>query len=237
MGAAAFATTHWSLVLTAQEDSPAAEEALETLCRAYWKPLYAFVRREGLSREDARDLTQGFFALILERRDLDNVRKEKGRFRSYLLTALKHFLTDEWRRTMTIKRGQGRKPISLEEIELEEQIEREAHDRITPELIYERQWASTLLGGVLGQLKDEYRAAGNLEIFEALKELLPGEPGTPSQAEIAKQFGMTANAVRQAFHRFRHRYQLLLREEIAHTVANPGEVEDELRHLISVIRT
>ena len=234
-GPAAFATTRWSVVLAAQQESPHAEEALETLCRAYWKPLYAFVRRQGLNRDDARDLTQGFFALLLERRDLDAVRKEKGRFRSYLLTAFKHFLTDKWRRTMAIKRGQGQKPIPLDEMGIEERIELEAADQMTPELIYERRWATTVLERVLDRLNGEYRAAGNDRLFDALKQLLPDEPGAPAQADIAQQLEMTENAVRQAFFRFRQRYQSLLREEIAHTVASPSEVEVELRHLISVV--
>lgn len=231
----AFVTTRWSVVLAAQQESPHAEEALETLCRAYWKPLYAFVRRQGLSRDDARDLTQGFFALLLERRDLDAVRKEKGRFRSYLLTALKNFITDEWRRAMAIKRGKGQKPIPLDEMGAEERIEMGAADRMTPELIYERRWASNVLERVLSRLKEEYRAAGNAALFDALKQLLPDEPGAPSQADIARQLAMAENAVRQAFYRFRQRYQSLLRAEIAHTVASPSEVEDELRHLISVV--
>jgi RNA polymerase sigma-70 factor (ECF subfamily) len=235
VGAGAFVTTRWSVVLAAQQESPQAEEALETLCRAYWKPLYAFVRRQGLNRDDARDLTQGFFALLLERRDLDAVRKEKGHFRSYLLTALKNFMTDEWRRAMAIKRGKGQKPIPLDEMSVEERVEMKPADWVTPELIYERRWASTVLERVLGRLKEEYRAAGNAGVFDALKQLLPDEPGAPSQADIAKQLGMTGNAVRQAFYRFRQRYQSLLREEIAHTVASPNEVEDELRYLISVV--
>jgi RNA polymerase sigma-70 factor (ECF subfamily) len=234
-GAAPFVTTHWSVVLAAQAESPLAEKALETLCRTYWRPLYAFVRRQGLGGEDARDLTQGFFALLIERRDLDAVRKEKGRFRSYLLTAFKHFLTDEWRRSMAIKRGKGQKPISLDQMS-EDQIQLESVDQMSPELIYERQWASTVLERVLHRLKDEYQAAGNARLFDALKQLLPDEPGAPSQSEIAEQLGMNANAVRQAFFRFRRRYQALLRDEIAQTVANAAEVEDELRHLISVIR-
>jgi RNA polymerase sigma factor (sigma-70 family) len=233
---ATFVTTHWSVVLAAQQESPTGEEALETLCRTYWKPLYTFVRRQGLNREDARDLTQGFFALLLERRDLDAVRKEKGRFRSYLLTAFKHFQIDEWRRAAAIKRGKGQQPIPLDEMRAEERIEVQADDRMTPELIYERHWASTVLEKVLSRLKDEYRMAGNAPVFDALKQLLPDEPGAPSQAEIARHLGMTSNAVRQAFYRFRQRYQSILREEIAHTVASPGDVEDELRHLISIVR-
>lgn len=235
-GAAPFVTTHWSIVLAAQEESPLAEKALETLCRTYWRPLYAFVRQQGLNAEDARDMTQGFFALLLERRDLDAVRKEKGRFRSYLLTACKHFLTDEWRRAMAIKRGKGQKPISLDDMSREDRVELEGIDQTSPELIYERKWASTVLERVLHRLREEYGAAGNARLFDALKQLLPDEPGGPSQAQIAEQFEMNTNAVRQAFYRFRHRYQALLRDEIAQTVATPAEVEDELRHLIAVVR-
>ncbi|HEY2801328.1 MAG TPA: sigma-70 family RNA polymerase sigma factor [Chthoniobacterales bacterium] len=234
-GPAAFATTRWSVVLAAQDESPAAAAALETLCRTYWKPLYAFVRREGANRDDARDLTQGFFALLLERRDLEAVRKEKGRFRSYLLTAFKHFQTDEWRRAVAIKRGKAQKPIPLHEMGAEDRIG-QAADWMTPELIYERQWASTVLERVLSRLKEEYHATGKARVFDALKQLLPDEPGAPSQTEIGEQLGLNPNAVRQAFFRFRQRYQALLREEIAQTVASPSEVEDELRYLISVIR-
>ena len=234
-GAVAFATTHWSVVLTAQGESPAAHEALEKLCRTYWRPIFAFLRRQGFRPEEAEDLTQGFFAQLLERRSLNAVRKEKGRLRSYLLGALKYFLADEQRRAMAIKRGKGQRLIPLEELRAGERIDMEPADPVTPEMIYERQWASTLLERVLSRLKDEYRAAGNATLFDSLKQLLPDEPGSPSQAEIAAHLGMTENAVRQAFHRFRQRYQSLLREEIAHTVATPGDIEDELRHLIAVL--
>jgi RNA polymerase sigma-70 factor (ECF subfamily) len=234
-GAVAFATTHWSVVLTAQGESPAAQDALETLCRTYWRPIYSFLRRQGAGTEDAEDLTQGFFAQLLERKRFDAVRKEKGRLRSYLLGALKYFLADEQRRAMAIKRGKGQRLIPLEELRAGEGIEMEPADPVTPEMIYERRWASTVLELVLSRLKDEYRAAGNSALFDSLKELLPDEPGAPSQADIATRLGITENAVRQAFHRFRQRYQLLMREEIAHTVATSGDIEDELRHLISVL--
>ena len=234
-GAAVFATTHWSVVLQAQGESPEAEEALEKLCRVYWRPIFSFLRRQGIGREEAEDLTQGFFASLLEHRNLDAVRKEKGRLRSYLLGALKYFLGDERRRAMAIKRGKGEQLIALEGLRTDERFEVEAADPVTPELIYERQWASTLLEQVLGRLKDEFCAAGKPALFDSLKKLLPDEPGAPSQAEIAAQLGMKENAVRQAFHRFRQRYQSLIREEIAHTVATPGDIEDELRHLISVV--
>jgi RNA polymerase sigma factor (sigma-70 family) len=233
---AVFTTTHWSVVLEAQGESPAAQEALEKLCRIYWKPLYWFVRRQGVSPEDAQDLAQGFFALLLERRDLRTVRKEKGRLRSYLLTALKHFVADERRRAMAIKRGKGERLIPLEELRAEEQSGMESADPLTAERIYERRWASTLLDRVLSRLEDKYRARGNAALFDSLNQLLGDEPRAPSQADIATQLGMTENAVSQAFHRFRQSYQSLLREEIAHTVATPGDIENELRYLIAVIR-
>jgi RNA polymerase sigma factor (sigma-70 family) len=222
-------------VLEAQGDSPAAREALERLCRIYWRPIYSFVRRHGIGPEEAEDLTQGFFALLLERKDLNTVRKEKGRLRSYLITSLKNFLADESRHAMAIKRGKGQRLIPLEGLSVDERFQMEPTDPVTAEQIYERRWASTVLEHVLGRLKHEYRAAGHAALFDSLKQLLPDEPGAPSQLDIASQLGMTQNALRQAFHRFRRRYQLLLREEIAHTVATPRDIEDELRHLISVV--
>ena len=233
---AAFTTTHWSVVLEAQGESPAAKEALEKLCRIYWRPIYSFVQRQGVTPEEAEDITQGFFASLFERGSLSAVRKEKGRLRSYLLGALKYFLADEQRRAMAIKRGKGQRLVPLEELRAENRVEMEPSDPVT-EQIYERRWASTMLERVLNLLKDQYRAGGNTALFDSLKQLLPDEPDAPSQADIAAQLGMTENAVRQAFHRFRQRYQELLREEIAHTVATPGDIEDELRHLIAVVRT
>jgi RNA polymerase sigma-70 factor (ECF subfamily) len=235
--AAAFTTTHWSVVLEAQSESPAAQESLEKLCRVYWPHIYSFVRRQGAGPEEAQDLTQGFFALLLERRDLRTVRKEKGRLRSYLLTALKHFLVDEHRREMAIKRGKGQRLIPLEELRAEERGDMEPTDPLTADRIYERRWASTLLDRVLSRLEDQYRARGNAALFDSFNQLLADEPGAPSQADIAAQLGMTENAVSQAFHRFRQSYQSLLREEIANTVATPGDIEEELRYLIAVIRS
>jgi RNA polymerase sigma factor (sigma-70 family) len=231
-----FVTTRWSVVLTAQGESPAADEALEKLCRTYWWPLYGFVRREDYSPEEAQDLTQGFFAQLLERRDLDAVRQEKGRLRSYLLTALKHFIANARRRAMTIKRGEGRALVSLEELLAREHAELEPADTLTAERIYERRWASTLLDQVLKRLREEYRLAGNAALFERLEQMLADEPDRPSQAQVGQNLGMTENAVAQAFHRFRQRYRELLREEIADTVAAPGDVQDELRHLVTVLR-
>ena len=233
---ATFSTTNWSVVLEAQGQSPAAQEALEKLCRTYWRPVYSFVRREGTGPEEAEDLTQSFFALLLERRNFDAVRKEKGRLRSYLLTSLKHFLVSEHRRTITAKRGKGQQPVPLEELAGGARAELEPADHLSADRIYERRWALTLMEQVLRRLREEYAMAGNSELFDLLKQLLPDEPGAPSRAEIAAQLGMTENAVRQALHRFRQRYQLLLRDEIAHTVAMASDIEDELRHLISVLR-
>ena len=235
-GPAAFITTHWSVVLEAQGESPAAQEALERLCRIYWRPIYSFVRREGAGAEEAQDLTQGFFALLLERRDLRTVRKEKGRLRSYLLSALKHFMVDEHRRAVAIKRGKGEQLIPLEELRTEEGSCMEPTDPLTAERIYERRWASTLLDRVLRRLEDTYRKRDNAALFDSFNQLLADDPGAPSQADIAAQLGMTENAVSQAFHRFRQNYQSLLREEIANTVATPGDIENELRYLIAVIR-
>jgi len=234
-GAAVFATTHWSMVLEAQGESPAAHDALEELCRTYWRPVYAFLRRQGVGPEEAEDITQGFFAQLLERRKFSSLRKEKGRLRSFLLGALKYFLADERRRAMAIKRGKGQRLIPLERLRVDERIEMEPSDPVTAEMIYERRWALTVLENVLSRLKDEYQTAGNAALFDLLKQLLPDEPGSPSQADIAARLGMTENAIRQAFYRFRQRYQSLLREEIAHTVATPGDIEDELRHLIAVL--
>ena len=235
-GPVAFTTTHWSIVLEAQAESPAAQEALEKLCRTYWRPIYGFVRRHGAGAEDAEDLTQGFFALLLERKDLNTVRKEKGRLRSYLLTSVRNFLADEARHAMAVKRGKGQRLIPLEEIRGPESIDIERSDRLTADQIYERRWAFTLLEQVMARLREEYRCAGNVRFFDQMKKMLMDEPDRPSQAQVATEFDMTENAVKQAFYRFRQRYQALLREEIAHTVAMPGDIEDELRHLISVVR-
>jgi len=236
-GRAIFSTTNWSVVLEAQGQSPAAQEALEKLCQTYWRPVYSFIRREGTGHEEAEDLTQAFFALLLQRRNFADVRKEKGRLRSYLLTSLKHFLVSQHRRAVTVKRGKGQQPVPLEELAAIGRADIEPANHLSADRIYERRWALTLMEQVLRRLRDEYVMAGNTELFDLLKQLLPDEPGAPSRAEIALQLGMTDNALRQAFHRFRQRYQLLLREEIGHTVAVASDVKDELRHLITVLRT
>ncbi len=225
------------MVLTAQDQTPEADAALEKLCRIYWWPLYGFVRRQGYGPEEAQDLTQGFFALLLERRDFDAVRREKGRLRSYLLVSLKNFVGKARRRELALKRGEGRSLVPLDELLARERAGLEPADTLSADKVYERRWALTLLEQVLNRLEEEYRAAGNELLFECLNELLADEPAAPSQADIAKKLGMTENAVKQAFHRLRQRYRKLLHEEIAHTVAVPGDIDDELRHFISALQT
>jgi DNA-directed RNA polymerase specialized sigma24 family protein len=233
---AAFTTTHWSVVLEAQGPTPAAQAALDKLCSTYWRPIYGFVRRHGTDAEEAKDLTQGFFALLLERRDLDAVRKEKGRLRSYLLTSLKHFLTSERNRAMAIKRGAGQRLIPLDDLREGERAGFEPPDTVTADQIYERRWALSVLDQVMGRLGEEYRAAGNVQLFDRLQKSLTDEPDRPSPADTAREFGMTESALRQASYRLRQRYRQLLREEIAHTVLAAGDIENELRHLVTVLR-
>jgi RNA polymerase sigma factor (sigma-70 family) len=231
-----FTTTHWSVVLQAQGSTPAAQEALERLCQTYWRPIYGFVRRQGIGPEEAKDLTQGFFALLLERRDLNAVRQEKGRLRSYLLTSLKHFLTNERNRAMAIKRGAGQQLIPIEHLRERERIGFEHTETLPADQIYESRWALSVLDRVLARLREEYRAAGNVRLFDRLQTSLTNEPNRLSPSETAHQFGMTEAAVRQASYRLRQRYRQVLREEIAHTVMLPADIDDELRHLIAVLR-
>jgi DNA-directed RNA polymerase specialized sigma24 family protein len=236
-GGIAFTTTHWSVVLEAQGESPAAHAALENLCRTYWRPIYGFVRRQGAQPEEAKDLTQGFFALILERKDFQSVRQEKGRLRSFLLASLKHFMANERRDAATIKRGGGRTLIPLEGNETDNAIDFDRTDTLSADLIYDRRWAFTVLDRVFARLREESQKSANAPLLEKLNTLLSDEPDRPSQAVIAREFGMTENAIKQAFHRLRQRYRQLLHEEVAHTVATPAEIEDELRYLISALRS
>ena len=237
IGPAAFVTTHWSVVLQAQDESPAAQEALEDLCRTYWRPIYAFVRREGARPEEAKDTTQGFFALILERKDFQSVRQEKGRLRSFLLASLKHFMANERRDAAAIKRGGGRTLIPLDGIADDDSTDFDRSEMLSADLLYDRKWAFTVLDRVFARLREESQVSANTPLLDRLNTLLSDEPDRPSQAEIAHEFGMTENAVKQAFHRLRQRYRQLLREEVAHTVATPAEIEDELRHLIVALRS
>ncbi len=236
-GAIAFTTTHWSVVLEAKGPTPVAQAALERLCRTYWRPIYGFVRRQGIDPEEAKDLTQGFFALILERKDFQSVRQEKGRLRSFVLASVKHFMANERRDAATIKRGGGRTLIPLDWIESEDSTEFDRSDMLSADLLYDRRWAFTVLDRVFARLREESQASANAPLLERLNTWLSDEPDRPSQAEIAREFGMSENAVKQAFHRLRQRYRQVLREEVAHTVATPAEIEEELRHLIAALRS
>ena len=230
-----FATTHWSVVLAAaNQESPEGAAALEKLCRTYWYPLYAYVRRSGHSPEDAQDLTQAFFACLLARDSLAQVRPQKGKFRSFLLTALRHFLSDQWSQARAVKRGGRVEVLSWDALEAEGRYRLEPVERLDAERIYERRWAMTLLEQALNRLRDESTAAGKTELFEALESLVAGESDI-SCGDVAVKLGLTESAVKSSLHRLRERYRALVREEIAHTVAEPAEIEAEVRYLITVV--
>jgi RNA polymerase sigma-70 factor (ECF subfamily) len=236
LGTATFATTHWSVVLAAQAaHTPHAAEALEKLCQTYWYPLYAFVRRQGCSPEDAQDLTQSFFAHLLRKDFLSRVGPEKGRFRSFLLACLKHFLADEWEKARTAKRGGDRREPWLDLARAEERYHLEACVEADAESLYERRWALDLLDRVLDRLRHEAVSSGRAAMFEQLQGCLLGERPTDPYAQVGARLGMTETAVKVTVHRLRQRYRDLLREEIAHTVTRPEEIDEELRHLFEVV--
>lgn len=232
-GRSAFASTHWSVVLAAgKTDSPQAEEALAKLCAIYWFPLYAFVRRRGYSPPDAEDLTQEFFARLISKDSLGEVTREGGRFRSFLLTALKNFLANDWNRSRAQKRGGETKLVSWDELDAERRYSLEPAERITPEDLFDRRWALTILGEVMRKLEREYSAAGKADLFAQLQPCLAGGRNGVSPEEIGARHETSAGAVRVAVHRLRRRYGELLREEIAQTVDSMDEVDAEIRHLI-----
>ena len=231
-----FATTHWSVVLAAKRgDSAEAATAMESLCGTYWYPLYAHIRRSGNTHEEARDLTQAFFADLLGRDFLKNVASEKGRFRSFLLACLNHFLSDERDRAQAIKRGRDQQTIPLDADLAETRYREEPADELTPEVTYERRWAITLLGRARIRLAGEYAAAGKTDLLHRLEEFPLGERGESSFRDCAVRLGLTESALKSAVHRMRQRYRDLVREEVAHTVDAPCEVEEEIRHLIAVM--
>jgi RNA polymerase sigma-70 factor (ECF subfamily) len=231
-----FATTHWSVVqLAARNDTTRAQRALSALCEAYWYPLYAYVRRQGRSPHDAQDLTQEFFARLLESNSLANLNPARGRFRAWLLASLKHFLANEWDRARAAKRGGGQKIISLDETEAEERYKLEPPDELSADKIFERRWAMTLLDSVLVKLRAEYVGDDKQRLFDALKPCLAGSREAQPYAEIARELGMSEGAVKVAVHRFRQRYRELLRSEIAQTVSSAAEVDEEIRYLFSVL--
>ncbi len=231
-----FATTHWSVVLAAGHgDSPQALEALETLCRTYWYPLYVYIRRRGHGPEDAQDLTQEFFLRLLKRNYPAQADQARGRFRSFLLLTLNHFLSDEQERATAQKRGGGQVFVALDEQAPEDRYRLEPADELDPEKAFERRWAQTVLDQALARLRSEYATAGEAALYEVLKTFEPGEQNPLSYAEAARRLGVTESAVKSLIHRLRQRHRQLVREEIAHTVSTAAEVDEELRHLIAVI--
>jgi len=231
-----FTTTHWSVVLSARKrKSPQSERALAALCETYWFPLYAYVRRSGYSSHDAQDLTQDFFAQLLEKDFLKDVDHRRGKFRSFLLAALKHYLGHQRERARAKKRGGGRAPFSLDFNDAENRYHLEPQDPATPERLYQRRWALTLLDRVVGRLEDENVRAGKAETFAGLKEFLTAGRESRPYGRVAESLGTTEGAVKVAVHRLRRRYRELLKEEIAQTVADPAEIDDELRELFAAV--
>jgi RNA polymerase sigma factor (sigma-70 family) len=231
-----FASTHWSVVLAAKNgDSTTASEALEKLCRTYWPPLYAFIRREGYDDTEAKDLTQEFFLKLIERDYLQHLRHQRGRFRSFMLTLLKHFLLEQRGKANAQKRGGGKTPISLDQIAEEGSYLAEPVDHFSPDQVFERRWAQTVFQVALNRLRTEYVEIGRGAFFDLLKDFQPREPGALSYADIGARFGMTEPAVKSAVQRMRQRHREILREEIAHTVTSPEEIVEEIRHLRDVL--
>lgn len=234
--AAAFATTHWSVVLAAgHRESPQAAEALESLCSTYWYPLYACVRRQGYGPEDAQDLTQEFFARLLAGDHLARANPHWGKFRSFLLAGLKHFLCDEWDKAHRLKRGGGQKLISFDAQVAEERYRLEPVEPMTPEHLFERSWAMTLLDCAAGRLREEYVASGRSKLYDQLTEFRLDVPEQRAYAEVAAQLGLSESALKSAIHRLRQRHHQLVREEITQTLADPAEADEEIRYLLGVI--
>jgi RNA polymerase sigma factor (sigma-70 family) len=231
-----FPTTQWSQVRSAREGtSSAAHRALEALCQSYWPPLYAFVRRQGCDPEEARDLVQAYFAELLEKKFLKGVDPESGRFRSFLLVSLRHFLSHERERARALKRGGATLTISLDTASTPA-LRGRAVDDLTPEQVFERQWALTVLERALGRLRLAARDAGTENQFEALKPYLTGDAGRTPYAAVGERLGMSEGAVKAGVLRLRRRFGRALREEIAETVSDPDDVDDEIRRMLLVIR-
>jgi RNA polymerase sigma factor (sigma-70 family) len=227
-----FATTHWTVVLASgRRSTPQSDHALEELCRTYWFPLYAYVRRRGHTKEDAEDLVQAFFARFLAKNYLDGLSAERGRFRAFLLASLKHFLANEWDKSQRQKRGGGVTPLSLDWQTADTQFQIAATAEPSPDKAFDREWALTLLAKVIERLRAECEADGKLKQFEALKVFLTVGKGALSHGDAAKLLGTDETAVRVAVHRLRKRYRQLLRDEIAQTLSDPAQVDEEMRAL------
>jgi len=219
-----------------RDSSPEAKTALATLCETYWFPLYAFVRRQGYDAQDAQDLTQGFFTRLLEKKDLRDVQRERGKFRSFLLASMKHFLMNEWDRTQAQKRGGGQRMLSVDFDEAESRLRLEPSHEQTPEVIFEKQWALTLLDRVRAVLREEFVRAHKAEQFDRLHVYLTGEKSVVTYAEVAEELRISEAAVKMAVSRLRRRFHKRLRKEIAQTVATEDEVDDEIRALIDALQ-
>ena len=227
-----FATTHWTVVLAAgQRSTPQSDRALEELCRAYWFPLYAYVRRHGHTKEDAEDLTQAFFARFLEKNYLEGLSAERGRFRAFLLVSLKHFLANEWDKSRSQKRGGGVTPLSLDWQTADTQFQIAATAEPSPDKAFDREWAVALLARVIERLRAECETDGRGKQFAELKIFLTTGKGERSYADAARSLGLDEGAVRVAVHRLRKRYRQLLRDEIAQTLADSADVDEEMRAL------
>lgn len=231
-----FATTHWSVVTAAgNAGSAQAQEALEQLCRTYWPSLYAYLRRFGYPPEDAEDLTQDFFAAFLERNGVEQADRERGRFRTFLLTSFKNHIRDVHEHDTALKRGGGTRVLSLDRAKAERGCAAEPATHLTPERVFEKRWATTLLENVLAQVGTDFAHAGKREFFDQLKGFVWGGNTEPVR-DVAARFGLTENAVKVTIHRLRQRFRELLRTEIAHTVTRPEEIDEELRYLAGALR-
>jgi RNA polymerase sigma factor (sigma-70 family) len=232
-----FETTNWSLILQATAgSSTAARGALARLFEAYWLPVYAFIRRKGHSAVDAEDLTQAYFARFFEKDYLADFRPEAGRFRTFLRASVSHFLANEWDRARAQKRGGGRAPVSIDAATAEERLRLEPVDRLTPEAIFERQWAAAVLARCLDLLRQEQASTGGRDRFERLKPFLGGDEEASSYEAVARALGLTESAVRVAVYRLRKRFCAVLREEVGRTVGTPAEVDGEIRWLLEAVR-
>ncbi|MBX3744081.1 MAG: sigma-70 family RNA polymerase sigma factor [Verrucomicrobiae bacterium] len=231
-----FQTTHWSVVLAAREPaSPHGMEALESLCRTYWRPIFAFLLRSGCTAAEAEDLTQTFFCRLLDKNRLGRLTKEGGRFRSFLLTALRRFLINDWEKARTQKRGAGQSVVSLDELRAAPEAGWEPASDETPDRVFERRWAMTVLNRALEGLREEYAAHGKAVLFEHLRPHLSGDEQRIPIGAVAAAHGLTEGAVKVAVHRLRRRYGEMVRSEVAQTVVTAAEINDEVRHLLEVL--
>jgi RNA polymerase sigma-70 factor (ECF subfamily) len=233
-----FQTTNWSLIVRATGGSSSeARAALAGLCETYWPPVYALIRSRGLAPADAEDLTQSYFARFFEKDYLSDFRPEAGRFRAFLRASVSHFLSNEWDRERALKRGGGQVRISLDAASAEERLRLEPVDRLTPEAIFERTWAAALLARCLDRLREEQKASGAQERFDRLKAFLASDGSSADSAALARQLGLSDSTLRVAVHRLRRRFAAVLREEVARTVADPTDVDGEIRWMLETLRS